>query len=73
MNAVMYAVIVLTTVGRWTLHSWHDRKSEAQDQADTVHGRIIRLADDGSPADVTRCPACGGDPMLCECDTPWSA
>lgn len=68
----MYAVIVKTTVGSWTTHSTHDRESEARDQADMVRGRVVQLADDGDPADADHCPACGGDPMLCECETPWS-
>ena len=68
----MYAVIVKTTVGSWTAHSTHASKSEAQDQADMVHGRVVRLGEDGDPADADHCPACGGDPMLCECETPWS-
>ena len=67
-----YDVIVKTTVGTWTTHSNHDLKSEAQDQADMVHGRVVRLTEDGTPADVTHCPACG-DPILCECETPWNA
>jgi hypothetical protein len=37
-----------------------------------VHGRVVRLGEDGDPADAGRCPACGGDPQLCECETPWS-
>ena len=69
----MYEVIVKTAVGSWTTHSTHARKSEAQDQADMVHGRVVRLDEDGDLADVARCPACGGDPMLCECETPWSS
>ena len=69
----MYAVIVKTTVGSWTTHSTWGRKSEAKDQAGMVRGRVVRLDEDGDPADSAHCPACGGDPMLCECETPWSS
>lgn len=69
----MYAVIVHTTVSTWTTHSTHHTEEEAQDQADMVHGRVVRLDADGNPADATTCPACGGDPMGCSCDTPWSS
>ena len=67
----MFAVLVKTTVGTWTTHSTFDRKGKAQDQADMVNGRVVRLTEDGTP--VTHCPACGSDPLLCECETPWSA
>lgn len=69
----MYAVIVNTTADAWTTHSTHQSQEEAQDQADMVHGRVVRLGTDGKPADSATCPACGGDPMQCCCDTPWSS
>ena len=43
----MYAVLVATTVGTWTTHSTHAKKSEAQDQADMVRGRVVRADEDG--------------------------
>lgn len=71
MTQTTYAVIIKTTVG-WTTHSTHKKRGLAQDQADMVCGNVVPLDEAGNPADVTHCPACGGDPMLCECETPWS-
>jgi hypothetical protein len=69
-----YAVIVRILSGddEWTMHSTHARRRDAIDQADMVHGRVVRLSADDTPADVCMCPACAGDPMQCECVTPWS-
>jgi hypothetical protein len=69
----MYAVIVRCGQNVWTTHSTHDRRRDAQFQADIVRGNVVRLADDGTPHDGDHCPGCGGDPMLCGCETPWSS
>ena len=66
-----YCVIVEAMDG-WTRHSVHSTKKDAVDQADMVHGKVVKLDKDGYPANVAVCPACGGDPMQCECITPWS-
>ena len=38
-----YAVLVRTTVGTWTRHSVHKTRAAAQDQADLVHGEVVRF------------------------------
>lgn len=47
----MYAVMVRTAVDTWTTHSTWTTRSEAQDQADYVGGRVVEV--DANKEDTT--------------------
>jgi hypothetical protein len=68
-----YVVLARVRADVWTIHSTHRRLRDAADQADMIRGRVVAIDREGQPVITHTCPACSGDPMSCECDTPWSA
>ena len=52
-------------------NDWDDYSEDKQTRLYEDMHHVEPVADD-EPEDVTVCPKCGGDPMLCECVTQYS-